>query len=123
MDNRDSHMRVKAKLLSISTAAMILMLSTANAWDGTVQGVIQQIDFVGGASGTPNFDVRVSLVGGLTICTGGTGNWGYVNTTDPNYSTIVAALMMAKTSGSKVTLFTLKDPGAGYCHVGYVSIT
>lgn len=99
---------------------MLLMFPAAHAWDGAVTGTIQFMDIVGGASGTPNYDLRVGLNGGPILCTGGVG-WAYINANDPNYQALTAGLMMAKATGSKVTVFTVKD-ASGYCHIGYISV-
>ena len=113
-------MKLKTKLVSIGAAATMLMLSTAFAWDGAVYGSIVTIDEV--ANGPGNFDTRIYLAGGPVMCSGSTLTWAYLNVSDPNYSAVVASLMMAKVARSQVTVYTNRDSG-GYCHIGYLSIT
>jgi hypothetical protein len=42
-----------------------------------------------------------------------------INTTDPNYSTIVATLLMAKALGATVVFSSTQQPD-GTCHLYYV---
>ena len=113
-------MKPKTKLISVCAAAAMLMLSTAYAWDGAVTGSIVTIDEV--ANGPGNYDTRIYLGGSPVMCSGSAATWAYLNVSDPNYSAVVASLMMAKVTRSQVTVYTNRDSG-GYCHIGYLSIT
>lgn len=111
--------RVFVRLMVVTAFAFS---PSAYSWDGIIGGRVNRIDFtVGPGGGAGNYDMRVYLVGTPTICTGGS-NWAYINNTyDANYSTVAAALMMAKAAGTNVVLYTFKD-SANYCHIGYVTI-
>jgi hypothetical protein len=62
---------------------------------------------------------RVYFSPAVSMC--GNGNtWAYLNTTDINYSTYVATIMMAKAQGLGILVYTTVDPN-GYCHIGYLS--
>lgn len=84
-------------------------------WAGSVAGKIQQFDVTAGG----NFSFRVYLVNAPTMCAGGQ-NWAYLNESDSNYKTYLAALMMAKTLDSTVTIYTSNV--GGFCNIGYVMV-
>jgi hypothetical protein len=97
--------------------AMLMSLGSMPllAWDGAFTGTIYAMDVTSGHS----YGVRVFLSGVPNMC--GTGsNWAYLNDTDSNYNTYVAALMMAKAQGSPVTIYTTRENN--YCHIGYISV-
>ncbi|HZT01163.1 MAG TPA: hypothetical protein VFA39_02725 [Steroidobacteraceae bacterium] len=85
-----------------------------------VQGQIGLLEFVGGGAGAPgNFDFRIFLIGNPVICAGQT--WTYINGTEANYNTLVAATLSAKASGGAVTLHV--DPDTqGFCHIEYMDL-
>jgi hypothetical protein len=89
--------------------------SVSLAWDGQVTGVPSQIDVTDGG----NLGFRVYLQSAMC---GTSYNWAYLNSTDSNYSTYVAALLMAKAQGGTVIIYSNKDSN-GYCHIGYVMLT
>jgi hypothetical protein len=77
-------------------------------------GNIETVGAGGGASG--NYDFRVFLATGEVICNG--QNWAYLNTTDANYSALVAHVFLAKGLGLTVTLY-VNQVGA-YCQLAYL---
>lgn len=87
------------------------------AWDGAVSGTVSGFDVTGGT----NFAFRVYLNGVTNVC-GGSYNVAYINETDSNYRTYVAAVMFAKANGSVVTLYTNRD-ASGLCQIGYLSVS
>lgn len=92
--------------------------ASAWAWDGSLTGTVQSYDVVVGQTG--NFDFRVVLSGSPILCTGGT-NWAYANSNEPNYNTLVASIISAKSTGQSVRLYTTRD-AYNYCHIGYAVI-
>ncbi len=90
--------------------------SQGHAWDGVVSGTVHGFDVTAGT----NFAFRVYLNGVTDYC-GGSYNVAYINEVDSNYKTYVAAVMLAKTSGSVVTLYTNRD-ASGLCQIGYLSV-
>jgi hypothetical protein len=108
------------RLLGSIALILTLCCSTSNAWDGAATGPIAQLDVVTGPGGAPgNYDVRVYLTGYPIMCSGG-AEWAYLNSTDANYNTLSAALMMAKATGSNVRVFSLFQ--YGQCRIGYVMV-
>jgi hypothetical protein len=78
------------------------------------------VEIVRSASGAPgNYDFRIFLAGYPVICD--TQNWAYVNTTDVNYSSIVASVLSARAMGSTVTLHVIQD-SKSYCVLGYMDV-
>ena len=95
--------------------ACLSCVLSAQAWDGTYVGTVSQVD----VTDSGNFGLRVYLSSGVTMC--GTSNyWAYLNSTDSNYNTYVAAIVMAKATGAQLTLFTTQVNG--YCHIGYLTL-
>jgi hypothetical protein len=90
---------------------MLGAIPGAWAWDGNQSFVPWQIDVTDGA----NYGFRVWGVS----CTGGMAAFGYLNSTDSNYSTYVSVILMAKAQGSTVTFYTNLDAN-GFCHIGYI---
>jgi hypothetical protein len=88
---------------------------TAHAWDGTVSGAVYAVEITGGN----NFGFRVFISGVTNMCGSGS-NWAYLNESDSNYKTYVAAILAAKAQGSPVTVFSTLE--GGYCHIGYISV-
>lgn len=106
---------MKNMLFAVTLFATLLFASSpALAWDGAVTGKIANFEVAPGG----NFGFRVALVGTPSMCTGG-ANWAYLNDTDSNYKVFVATLMMVKTQGIEVTIYTTKTDG--YCHIGYIA--
>jgi hypothetical protein len=86
---------------------------------GSVAGQVGIIAPVGSGGGAPgNYDFRVYLATGEVICNG--VNWAYLNTTDANYSALVASTLMAKAVGSSVTLY-FNQVGA-YCQLTWLTV-
>lgn len=96
-------------------ATLLFAAPTVHAWDGAQSGKIANFQVTDGQ----NFGLRVALIGGPLLCAGGT-TWAYLNETDSNYKVYVAYLMMAKTQGYNVTLFTTTVNG--YCHIGHIDV-
>jgi len=88
---------------------------SASAWDGVQTSTIASMDVTSGS----NYGFRISLAGVTNMCIGGPG-WAYLKDTDSNYKVYVAALMLAKAQGSRVTLYTTTE--GSYCHIGYIAI-
>jgi hypothetical protein len=101
-------------LASMLLISQLFAPSVSLAWDGAVTGVPFEIDVTDGG----NFGFRVYLPSAMC---GNSYNWAYLNATDSNYSTYVAALLMAKAQGGTVMVYSNKDSN-GYCHIGYVSL-
>ena len=100
----------------VALAGLCVFASVAHAWDGAVAGKIAAVDVTGGA----NFGFRVYLDPYQVMCTGGPF-WAYLNDIDSNYKSYVAALLLAKASGSRVLIYTTNE--GGYCHIGYLSVS
>ncbi|WP_157597894.1 MULTISPECIES: hypothetical protein [unclassified Rhizobacter] len=107
--------RLHKFLGSIALLLAATLSSPVGAWDGLASGKVTSIDVTGGS----NYGFRVVLDGGTQMCAGGT-TWAFLNETDSNYKTYVAALMVAKVQGTSVRLFTTTE--GGFCHIGYISI-
>jgi len=103
---------------TVVTLSLLSGSGIALAWDGVIQGVPTQIDVTDGAD--LGFRVYVAAP------TGGSGwcslsyNWAYLNSTDSNYSAYVAAVLMAKATGSSVLIYQTRDAN-GFCHIGYLA--
>ena len=107
-------MRIKMRsLLLIATFFGIPAIS--QAWDGVDTGVISAVQITDGN----NLGFRVFLTNVTTYCTD--GGTAYLNAADSNYQVYVAALLMAKSIGSTVTVYTTND-STGNCHIGYVNV-
>jgi hypothetical protein len=109
---------IGAKKLAAGVVGSVMLMAgePALAWDGVVSGTIFAIDVTQGN----NFGLPVHVNGVTTACSGG-ASWSYLNETDSNYKTYVAALMMAKAQGSAVTIYSNLENG--YCRIGYITIT
>lgn len=101
--------------------ALVLCIAAGAAHAATaVQGQIGGLEIVGAGGGAPgNFDFRITLSGSPVIC--GSQTWAYINSTEANYSALVAAALAAKTAGNTVVLHVDED-SQGYCHVDYMDI-
>jgi hypothetical protein len=98
-------------------AVSALISQSASAAD--VVGQVGTVTIVGSGANAPgNYDFRVTLATGAVICNG--QNWVYVNTTDANYSAIVASVLSAKALGSTVTFFY--NPVGNYCQLTFMAI-
>ena len=79
---------------------------------------MSQLDVTAGTA----YGLRVYLAGvSSAMCTGSSTNWAYLNNTDSNYSTYLAALLMAKATGARVTLYLTF--AAGQCQIGYLTVS
>jgi len=108
-------------VLSLAFVAALGAAGPASAaWDGVVVGKISQVDT---SNETNNYEFRV-YVGVSPVCTTtatATKDFAYLNSSDPNYKTAVANLMMAYSMGKTVTLYTMNDGGLG-CHLHYAIV-
>jgi len=100
------HRKLLAPLL------LCLAAAPAGAWDGFQTIVPGMVDVTAGN----NMGFRVW---GPTC--NGSANFAYLLDTDSNYSTYVAAILMAKAQGLSVTFYTTKD-ASGFCHIGYLTV-
>lgn len=92
----------------------------ASAWDGDVSGPILQIDSVPAAG---NFDFRVYLNQSGPWCgTGSAAGWAGLHSTDPNFKSVQATVMLAFAMGKAVRLLLIRE-ASGYCKIGYVIVT
>jgi hypothetical protein len=100
-------------------ASLLLSLTSTViwAWDSAISGVVDKVDVAPGQ----NYGFRVYLKGAPAMC-GNTHNWAYLNEADSNYKTFVATLLMAKTTGSGVVIYSTKDSN-GYCQIGYMTLS
>lgn len=111
-----SGIRKSVRIKSLALAVLWLTgIGAAHAWDGVVSGNIYAVEITGGN----NFGFRV-FVSGVTNMCGSGSNWAYLNETDSNYKTYVAAILAAKAQGSSVTVYSTLENG--YCHIGYISV-
>lgn len=80
----------------------------------SITGHVGTVEVVGSGGGAPgNYDFRVFMSTGETICNG--QNWAYINTYDANYSVLVSSVLQAKSLVSPVTLFV--NPVGSYCEL------
>jgi hypothetical protein len=106
--------KMSVRFKCVAAIAGILLSTSVLAWGGTTTGKIVQIH-VGNAGNLP---FRVYLEGAPILCQGGIAE-GYIDDADGNYKVFVATLLMAKATGSRVTLYA--DLGAfNRCRIGYV---
>ena len=109
-------LRMSARIRSLALAVLCFAgIGVAHAWDGVASGNISAVEITGGN----NFGFRI-FVGGVTNMCGSGSNWAYLNESDSNYKTYVAAILAAKAQGTPVTVFSTLENG--YCHVGYISV-
>jgi hypothetical protein len=94
----------------------LLLLKPAMAWDGVVTGKISQIHVTAPDS---NYGFRIYLANVPSLC-GNQNDWAYLNGVDSNYKVFVATLTAAKMANQTVTIYSNKEPGTGYCHIGYI---
>lgn len=82
-------------LLGIIAVAAVISQSASAA---DVVGQVGTVTMVGSGANAPrNYDFRVALTNGATICNG--QNWVYVNATDANFSALVAGVLSEKALG------------------------
>jgi hypothetical protein len=110
-----SYMTKRPRFPTLLLAALIALPGISVAWDGTVSMVLGRLDVDSSDGG--NYVFRVYASGAMC---GNTNTWAYLNPTDTGYTTSVATLMMAKTAGLTVTIYSNQD-STGLCHIGYIS--
>jgi hypothetical protein len=107
--------------IKLYVAAVGLLLSGMSALSSAdeASGTISLVEMNSGIE-----SARVYLTNVTTICTGSTANWAYISgfvdgshTPDINYNAIVAAMLMAKSLGSNVDVYSTVDATTGYCHI------
>jgi hypothetical protein len=115
-------MTIAAKLFASAIATTVLFTGTAHAWDGVVSGVISSMH---AATGTGNYEFRITLRDNATQWCGSTNSsaagWAGLHSTDPNYKSTQALLMMASATGRTVGLHLTRDT-VGFCKIGYVVV-
>jgi len=102
------------KLLAI--LVLSLCCSPAWSWDGAVTGRIGALEITHDS----NYGFRVWLVNEPAMC-GNQNAWAYLNESDSNYKTYVAALIAARQAGDTVTIYATRD-ASGYCKIGHASL-
>ncbi len=91
-------------------AALLALPCVCLAYDGYATGLlVSQLDV---NTGSASF--RIYFSGGGPVCASYT--WGYLAVGDINYSTLVATILMAKTTGSTVDVTSNFD-AQGFCHI------
>lgn len=112
-------MRNAIKKMFAGAALSLLMVAPAFAWDGSASAQITQTDNTS-AAGAGGMGYRVWLYNVNAICGAGTPNWGYLDTTDVNYSVYVMRIEMAKAMSKSILVYMTKV--GVYCHIGYLTI-
>lgn len=106
---------MKAQLRKVVIAAIFGVPALAQATD--VTGTVGQIEV--NATGS-NGSFRVYTTAVNNMC-GDTNTETLINTTDPNYSVVVAVLLSAKSLGSTV-VFSSTQQSDGTCHLYYIVV-
>ncbi len=92
------------KRLDMAKALVLLVVGMfpfhAFSWGGVTTGKISQLH----VAQAGNLPFRVYLEGNPVLCMDGLAE-GYLDDSDPNYKVYVSALIMAKVTGSTVTLY------------------
>ena len=106
---------MKTRLTALLAALLSMLLSqTADAWDGAINGMPGVIEVTDGA----NYGFRVWLTTGAAMC-GNSNGWVYLLSSDSNYNTYVAVILMARAQGTNLTFLSNRD-GNGYCHLQHL---
>jgi len=92
----------------------VLITPIAEAYDGSANAKITQTDVM------PSTSYSFRVFGVTSFCATGTGGFAYLNSTDANYSGLIATLLMAKTLGTSVLIYY--NLVGGYCHIEYVTV-
>lgn len=87
------------------------------AWDKATQGIIARIDLTNAG----NMPFRITLQGAPTLCSNGIQS-AYLDDTDANYKVHAGAMLLAKTTGSVVALYTEINAVSGFCRIGYIQV-
>jgi hypothetical protein len=108
--------RMNVRTRSIALAVLWFVgIGSAHAWDGVASGVVNAVDITNGNI----YGFRV-FVSGVTNMCGSGSNWAFLNESDSNYKTYVAAILTAKAQGTPVVIYTNSENG--YCHIGHISV-
>lgn len=103
---------------SLSSYILFGLLAASFVYDAAAQtsvtGRIVQTDVAAGQ----NYGFRVYIGSVGAHCTGGP-NWAFVNENDSNYKTFVTTLLLAKVSGSNVSIWSTNV--GGYCQIYYIA--
>jgi hypothetical protein len=110
-------MKVKMVVLFLGMIISGFFPLCSFAWDKATQGQIVRIDLTNAG----NFPFRIILQGLPTLCTNGV-QWAYLDDADGNYKVNVGAMLLAKSTGSDVVLFTEIDFASGFCRIGYFQV-
>jgi hypothetical protein len=106
---------MKTRLRKLVVAAILGLPAYAQATD--VTGTVGRIE-VNATGSIASFRVYTSTVNNMCSST---VTETVINTTDPNYSVVVAVLLAAKASGSTV-VFSSTQNSDGTCHLYYVVV-
>jgi hypothetical protein len=111
---------MKLKNISIFIAIAAAMAGgTANAGPVSASGIMRSYYLSGGA----NFGFRISLYqNGVDQLSGCNANFAYINTTDDNYQSKVAGLMLAYSTKANVVLTGIVTDSQGFCRIGDYSV-
>jgi len=110
---------VKGVATALVTMIMGAAMAPAHALDGFLSGQVGGIVVVGPGAGAPGaYDFRVSLAGNPVICNGQT--FAYLQSTFANYSTLVANILTARSTGTSITIVWTHD-NSGYCMIDYIT--
>jgi hypothetical protein len=104
-----------AAVRASALCGLLLGSTLCSAWDGAPVGTINAIEVTAGN----NQGLRVYLNGVGIHCTGG-ATYAYLNETDSNYKTYVAALLLARGLNARVQLFTINQ--GAYCQIAYMTL-
>ena len=91
-------------LLILAASVALFFSARALAWDGAVVGPILSTE--SWAQGGYDF---IASQGGGGHCGSGSSSFTYINQVDPNYKTVVAALLAARVTGATVTVFSTES--------------
>lgn len=111
--------QMKSIIPTLSCALFSVFLSASSsvlAWDGAYSGKVTRIDI----TSATNYGLRVWLADVPSMCNGGQ-NWAFLNETDSNYKTYLAAILLAKAQGSSLTVYSTQE--GGFCRIGYLSLS
>lgn len=100
----------------VSFFFMLTLASSAFSWESAVEGFISRVEVSGNS-------FRVMLDGYVQVCekNGTVGNTAIMLNSDGNYNTFLSVLLSAKTTRSKVSLFTNLE-STGFCRIEYIIV-
>jgi hypothetical protein len=124
--SREKSMNATRLTSALAMACGLLMLANAAHAANQVTGTVRTTQTVAGAAGAPgNGDFRVWLNNVPSICPGATDEtFAFINSTDPDFKAVVAAVTMAYAMGKQLTIYTVPGPisTGTYCQIGWVMV-